>query len=135
MNAAAALGRHLNVRIQVRSFEAVCRMVGSGVGLGLVPRSALRTGELSEPPSIVELDESWAQRDLQICVRRRTALSDLLPPCSSTRCWRRARVQAPLKQQAPDTAGSTPGLGGLRDKTDLADARTPGSAIVSAMIS
>lgn len=75
MNAAAALGRHLNVRIQVRSFEAVCRMVGSGVGLGLVPRSAVRTGELSEPPTIVELDESWAQRDLQICIRRRAALS------------------------------------------------------------
>ena len=75
MNAAAALGRHLNVRIQVRSFEAVCRMVGSGVGLGLVPRSALRTGGLSEPPMTVELDETWAQRDLQVCVRRRTTLS------------------------------------------------------------
>lgn len=75
MNAAAALGRHLNVRIQVRSFEAVCRMVGSGVGLGLVPRSALRgTSQLREPPSVVELDESWAQRDLQVCVRRRAGL-------------------------------------------------------------
>ena len=75
MNAAAALGRHLNVRIQVRSFEAVCRMVGSGVGLGMVPRSAVRTGELREPPAIVELDENWAQRDLQICVRNRQNLS------------------------------------------------------------
>lgn len=75
MNAAATLGRHLNVRIQVRSFEAVCRMVGSGVGLGLVPRSALRTHQLAEPPRIVELDESWAQRDLQVCIRRRNALS------------------------------------------------------------
>lgn len=41
MNAAATLGRHVNVRIQVRSFEAVCRMVGAGVGIGLVPRSAV----------------------------------------------------------------------------------------------
>ena len=39
-NAAVALGRHLDVRIQVRSFEAVCRMVGAGVGIGLVPRGA-----------------------------------------------------------------------------------------------
>jgi len=74
MNAAAALGRHLNVRIQVRSFEAVSRMVGAGVGIGLVPRSALR-----EPPGsplrTVELDEEWAQRDLQVCVRDRQALS------------------------------------------------------------
>ena len=75
MNAAAALGRHLNVRIQVRSFEAVCRMVGAGVGLGLVPRSAVPDGGLHEPPTLIELDEPWAQHDLQLCVRRASALS------------------------------------------------------------
>jgi len=75
MNAAAALGRHLNVRIQVRSFEAVCRMVGAGVGIGLVPRSAVPGAGMREPPVVIELDEPWAQRDLQICVRRGVALS------------------------------------------------------------
>jgi len=75
MNAAAALGRHINVRIQVRSFDAVCRMVGAGVGVGLVPRSALSRGEREQSPSVVELDESWAQRDLQVCVRKRKDLS------------------------------------------------------------
>jgi len=75
MNAAAALGRHVNVRIQVRSFEAVCRMVGAGVGIGLVPRSAVPRVGMREPPVVVELDEPWAQRDLQVCVRERAALS------------------------------------------------------------
>lgn len=75
MNAAATLGRHLDVRIQVRSFEAVCRMVGAGVGIGLVPRSALPAAGLREPPVVVEMDEPWAQRDLQICVRQDTTLS------------------------------------------------------------
>ncbi len=78
MNAAAALGRHLNVRIQVRSFEAVCRMVSAGVGIGLVPRSAVpEPGAASwrEPLVVVALDEAWAQRDLQVCVRQRAALS------------------------------------------------------------
>ncbi|MFI8617464.1 LysR family transcriptional regulator [Acidovorax sp. NPDC077693] len=75
MNAAAALGRHLDVRIQVRSFEAVCRMVGAGVGIGLVPRGAVPVAGLSEPPVVVEMDEPWAQRDLQICVRRGVVLS------------------------------------------------------------
>ena len=75
MNAAAALGRHLDVRIQVRSFEAVCRMVGAGVGIGLVPRSAVPRAGLSEPPVVVALDEAWAQRDLQVCVRQGVALS------------------------------------------------------------
>ncbi|MFY3384333.1 LysR family transcriptional regulator [Paracidovorax sp. MALMAid1276] len=74
MNTAATLGRHLDVRIQVRSFEAVCRMVGAGVGIGLVPRSAVRTAGLTEPPVVLAMDEPWAQRDLQICVRRGTAL-------------------------------------------------------------
>jgi DNA-binding transcriptional LysR family regulator len=75
MNAAAALGRHLDVRIQVRSFGAVCRMVGAGVGIGLVPRSAVPASALPEPPVVITLDEAWAQRDLQICVKKRAALS------------------------------------------------------------
>lgn len=75
MNAAAALGRHLDVRIQVRSFDAVCRMVGAGVGIGLVPRSAVPLAGLREAPVVVELDEAWAQRDLQICVRKGAELS------------------------------------------------------------
>jgi len=74
-NAAAALGRHLDVRIQVRSFEAVCRMVGAGVGIGLVPRSAVPGSGMRESPVLVEIDELWAQRDLQVCVRQGVVLS------------------------------------------------------------
>ena len=93
-NAAAALGRHLDVRIQVRSFEAVCRMVGAGVGIGLVPRgAALQVAGLSEPPVLVELDEPWAQRDLQICVRKGSVLTGALPQPWSHTC---ARALAPL---------------------------------------
>ncbi len=73
MNAAAALGRHLEVRIQVRSFEAVCRMVSAGVGLGMVPLSAVAEG--TAPLAVVELEEPWAQRDLKVCVRKRESLS------------------------------------------------------------
>lgn len=75
LQAAATLGRPLDVRIQVRSFDAVCRMVGAGVGIGLVPRSALAGLSLREPPGLVELDEPWARRDLQLCVRDEAALS------------------------------------------------------------
>lgn len=75
MNAAAALGRHLDVRIQVRSFEAVCRMVSAGVGIGMVPRSALQSTGLREQPAVLELQEPWAQRDLHICTRKGRTLS------------------------------------------------------------
>lgn len=74
-NTAAALGRHLDVRIQVRSFEAVCRMVGAGVGIGLVPRGAVPQAGLTEPPVVIAMDEPWAQRDLQVCTRKGATLS------------------------------------------------------------
>lgn len=75
MNAAAALGHTLAVRIQVRSFEAVCRMVAAGVGLGLVPRGAVPPSAAGAPLALIALDEPWAQRNLQLCVRRRERLS------------------------------------------------------------
>ncbi len=66
MNAAADLGARLDVRIQVRSFNAVCRMVGAGVGIGMVPASAAR--EAASRAAVVEIDEPWARRDLRLCV-------------------------------------------------------------------
>ena len=79
MNAAAQLGGRLDVRIQVRSFTAVCRMVAAGVGIGMVPRSATPDG-LGWPQAAVdglktvEISDAWAPRDLQLCVRSRAAL-------------------------------------------------------------
>lgn len=76
MNAAAELGGRLDVRIQVRSFNAIVRMVAAGVGIGMVPAAAAeaerRTGSAF---AVVELVDAWAQRDLQLCVRSRAALT------------------------------------------------------------
>ncbi|MCS5562795.1 LysR family transcriptional regulator [Marinobacter sp.] len=74
MNAAANLGTHLNVRVQVKSFEAVCRMVASGVGIGLVPREAVKQSG-SPSLAVIGVKEEWAQRDLKICLSPRTTLS------------------------------------------------------------
>jgi len=74
MNAAAQLGGSLDVRIQVRSFNAVCRMVAAGVGIGMVPRSAA-PGVAVDAIKTVEINDAWAPRDLQLCVRSRAALS------------------------------------------------------------
>ncbi len=71
MNHAAQLGGRLDVRIQVRSFAAVCRMVAAGVGIGMVPRSAVAA---VDPLKVVEISDDWAPRDLQLCVRSRAAL-------------------------------------------------------------
>ncbi len=70
MNHAARLGSRLDVRIQVRSFNAVCRMVAAGVGIGMIPRSAAAEGVTT-----VEITDDWAPRDLQLCFRAQETLS------------------------------------------------------------
>ena len=81
MNAAANLGSRLDVRIQVRSFNAVCRMVAAGVGIGMVPLSSVEVAQGDLPTATVnnvkalKINDPWAPRDLQLCVRSRAALS------------------------------------------------------------
>lgn len=65
----------LRLRIQVRSFEAVCRMVQSRLGVGLLPYQAAH--ELGQGMGLVvrPLPEEWAERRMQICVRKERAQS------------------------------------------------------------
>jgi DNA-binding transcriptional LysR family regulator len=72
MNTAAQLGGNLDVRIQVRSFNAVCRMVAAGVGIGMVPNSSIVAVDSLKT---LKINDPWAPRDLQLCVRSRAALS------------------------------------------------------------
>ena len=62
--AATALGRVLRVRLQVNSFDTVCRMVEGGIGLGIVPERAaepfVKLGRLRQ----VQLLDGWARRKL-----------------------------------------------------------------------
>src|SRR5690606_3512229 len=74
VQAAETLGRTFKFRIEVGNFEAVCRMIETGVGIGVIPESvALRFARVLNI-SIVPLTDEWAVRKLQICVRSREAL-------------------------------------------------------------
>ncbi|ALK10424.1 LysR family transcriptional regulator [Blastochloris viridis] len=75
---AARIGRQLRLRVQLRSFDAVCRMVECKVGLGIVPQSTALRAMRSMAIRTVDLDDAWAQRELTICVRG----LDKLPPYS-----------------------------------------------------
>ena len=66
---AAPIGRPLRLRVQLRSFDAVCRMVECNVGIGIVPESTARRVERTMAIAIVELTDPWAVRDLTICIR------------------------------------------------------------------
>jgi len=71
---ARRVGRRLHYRIRLRSFEAVCRMVGQGVGLGVVPRSVVQQCGRSAGVTAVAMADAWAQRSLLVCVRELDAL-------------------------------------------------------------
>ena len=68
------MGESLSLRIQVSSFEAVCRMVGAGVGIGIIPESAAVRHSRTLKLATVELDEPWAVRERSILVRDLEAL-------------------------------------------------------------
>ncbi|SDM03868.1 LysR family transcriptional regulator [Pseudomonas indica] len=68
------LGEQLSLRIQVSSFEAVCRMIEAGVGIGIIPESAARRHSRTMRLAVVELDEPWAVRERSILVRELEAL-------------------------------------------------------------
>jgi DNA-binding transcriptional LysR family regulator len=62
--------------VQLRSFDAVCRLVECNVGIGIVPESTARRVQRTMAIAIVELTDPWAVRDLTICIR---SLSELPP--------------------------------------------------------
>ena len=73
---AARIGQPLRLRVQLRSFDAVCRMVECNVGIGVVPQSTARRVARTMAIAVVALTDAWAARDLTICVR---GLAELPP--------------------------------------------------------
>lgn len=68
-NAAAVLGESIKVRLQMRSFDAACRMVAAGLGVAVLPQEAIapQLGQL--PLRAVPLAEDWAQRAHHLVLR------------------------------------------------------------------
>ena len=73
---AAREGRPLRLRVQLRSFDAVCRLVECGVGVGVVPQTTARRAARTMALGIVDLTDDWALRELTIVVRN---LDELRP--------------------------------------------------------
>jgi DNA-binding transcriptional LysR family regulator len=66
---AAREGRPLRARIQLRSFDAVCRLVDAGVGVGVVPQTTAARAAKAMSLAVIELADDWALRELKIVVR------------------------------------------------------------------
>ncbi|MDB5777046.1 MAG: LysR family transcriptional regulator [Herbaspirillum sp.] len=67
---AVRAGKPFHYRVRLRSFEAVCRMVETGVGVAIVPETAARRCQRSMRIRRVRLSDAWATRALIVCVRR-----------------------------------------------------------------
>ena len=62
-------GRLLRLRVQLRSFDAVCRLVECGVGVGVVPQTTAARAAKTMALAITDLADDWALRELTIVVR------------------------------------------------------------------
>lgn len=71
---AALLGRTPKMRIQVRSFDAMCQMVAAGMGVGVLPADAVQTHLRAMHLHRVALDDAWARRTLLLGLRDPAAL-------------------------------------------------------------
>jgi len=69
IQAADKLGYPFRFRVEVGSFEAVCRMIEAGVGIGVVPELVAKRYAQRLKIKIVRLSDDWSERKLQICVR------------------------------------------------------------------
>src|SRR5574337_223798 len=68
------LHRPIRLRIQVGNFETACRMIESGVGVGVLPESAADRHAQSMAIVLVPLTDAWSVREMQICLRSLEAL-------------------------------------------------------------
>ena len=68
-NAAQDAGLPLRLRVQVRSFGAMCKMVGAGLGIGVLPRAACKPLLSEYGLSALRLTDGWAQRQLVVACK------------------------------------------------------------------
>lgn len=68
-NAAHSAAQPLRLRMQVKSFEAVCKLVQAGMGIGVLPEAAALDSAPGMGLRLVRLTDEWADRLSYVCVR------------------------------------------------------------------
>jgi len=73
--AAQQLGIPMRLRVQVRSFDAMCHMIEAGLGIGVVPLAACQAQTRALGLKVLRLEDAWATRQLLIATAPGSALS------------------------------------------------------------
>ncbi|MGB6104627.1 MAG: LysR family transcriptional regulator [Pusillimonas sp.] len=74
--AAASSGQTPRMRVHVTGYDALCLMVGAGMGIAIAPRNTTRFYAADLRLTEVLLSEPWANRKIGICVR---SMEDVSP--------------------------------------------------------
>ena len=74
-NAAMHAQKPWRLRIRISSFDALCMMVDSGLGIGVLPQTVARRSLQNLNIEIRQLEDEWALRRFRVCVRARDALT------------------------------------------------------------
>lgn len=71
-------GLKLKLRIALRHFDDVCRMVALDVGIGVVPEGVARRAQALTPIKTLPLRDRWSNRELSLCVAEDSSPSPML---------------------------------------------------------
>ena len=74
LRAAAEAGRAIKVRVQVRSFDCMARLIQAGLGIGVLPAGSISPQLKTRAVRAVKLDDPWAVRLLNVCLRDEQAI-------------------------------------------------------------
>lgn len=95
IDGARACGKPLEQRVQASSFDAMCRLVQTRLGITLLPEGVLAPHVEAGRIAMVRLDQSWALRRMLVVVRDLEQLSPI------TRTLIEHLQQAPLVSTSP----------------------------------
>lgn len=73
-DAAATLDDPLRLRVEVASFESVCKFVQAGMGIGILPENAAQNFAKEMRLRVISLTDDWATRAMFVCIRDITSI-------------------------------------------------------------
>jgi DNA-binding transcriptional LysR family regulator len=73
--AAVAADKPLRLRVQLKGFDVVAKMIEAGLGIGVLPEGAARSFAKPMGLRLVPLTDGWARRRMWVCVRDYASLA------------------------------------------------------------
>ena len=66
---AERLSKQMRLRIQVRSYDAMCQMIAVNLGVGVLPFQACAPQIKAMDLKVIHLEDAWAKRDLLLAMK------------------------------------------------------------------